>query len=71
MKVVFGALLGGLVVVVVDSFASRETALRATFFVNAAIHAGLFVFGKAKLTTAKIEAARASGTSGQPAVATA
>ena len=57
-----GAALGGLVVVVVDRFASRGTALRATWFVNAGIHLTLFLFGRAKLTTAKIEAARAEGT---------
>ena len=53
-----GAALGGLVVIVVDSFASRDVALRATWIVNGAIHVLLFVFGRRKLTTAKIEAAR-------------
>jgi hypothetical protein len=65
-----GALLGGLIVAVVDMFASRELALRATFFANALIHAGLFVFGRARLTTAQIEAARSAGTA-QSAVLTA
>ena len=31
------------------------------WFVDAAIHLGLFIAGRAKLTTAKIEAARAAG----------
>ncbi|MGD9701670.1 MAG: MFS transporter [Acidimicrobiia bacterium] len=53
-----GAALGGGVVVVVDTFASRDVALRATWVVNGAIHALLFAFGRRKLTTAKIEAAR-------------
>jgi MFS family permease len=53
-----GAALGGLVVIVVDSFASRDVALRATWIVNGAIHVLLFVFGRRKLTTARIEAAR-------------
>lgn len=55
-----GAAIGGLVVLVVDSFASRDTALRATWIVNALIHLALFVFGRSRLTTAKIEAARAA-----------
>ena len=59
-----GAALGGLVVLVVDAFASREIALRATWIANGLIHLGLFAFGRAKLTTAKIEAARAAGPQG-------
>ena len=53
-----GAALGGLVVIIVDTFASRDVALRATWIVNGAIHVLLFVFGRRKLTTARIEAAR-------------
>jgi hypothetical protein len=56
-----GAALGGAVVLVVDAFASRDVALRATWVVNGLIHVGLFAFGRARLTTAKIEAARAAG----------
>ena len=37
---------------------ARILALRSTWFAAAAVYAGLFVFGRAKLTTAKIEAAR-------------
>jgi MFS family permease len=53
-----GAALGGITVLVVDSFASRGLALRSTWFVNAGIHLGLFVLGRRYLTTPKIEAAR-------------
>ncbi len=58
-----GAALGGVIVFVVDRFASRDLALRWTWFANALIHVGLFLFGRAKLTTARIEAAR-SGAAG-------
>jgi MFS family permease len=54
-----GAALGGLTVAVVGTFASREVALRATWFVSAAIQLALFVFGRRRLTTERIEAARA------------
>ena len=57
-----GAAIGGVTVAVVSTFASREWALRSTWLVSAALHVGLFVFGRSKLTTAKIEAARAEGT---------
>jgi MFS family permease len=56
-----GAALGGAIVVVVGSFASRTAGLRTVWFVDAVIHLGLFTLGRAKLTTAKIEAARAAG----------
>ena len=42
-----GAAIGGLTVVVVDTFASREWALRATWLVSAAIHVWLYVWGRA------------------------
>ena len=59
-----GAALGGVTVAIVATFADREMALRATWIADvAAIHVGLFVFGRAKLTTEKIEAARAAGAS--------
>jgi MFS family permease len=54
-----GALAGGAVVLVVDAVASRERALRAVWLVNAAVHLGLFAFGRARLTTTRIDAARA------------
>jgi MFS family permease len=56
-----GAAVGGLTVVVVDGFASREWALRATFLVCAAIHVWLYVWGRASLTTERLEAARSEG----------
>lgn len=55
-----GALLGGATVAVVDLFASREMALRATWLVSAAIGLVLLVAGRALLTTEKLEAARAA-----------
>lgn len=54
-----GAALGGLIVWFVDRVASRDMALRWTWFANALIHIGLLVFGRAKLTTERIDAARA------------
>lgn len=56
-----GAVLGGLVVQVVDRFASAEMALRSVWFVSGGIHAVLFVFGRKLLTTERLEAARAAG----------
>jgi len=58
-----GAALGGLTVVVVSTFASRDVALRSTWLLSAAINIGLFIFGRSRLTTEKIEAARAAGVS--------
>jgi MFS family permease len=56
-----GAALGGLIVAVVGSALSRSSGLRAVWFADAAIHLGLFIAGRSKLTTAKIESARAAG----------
>ncbi len=56
-----GAAAGGLIVLVVDAFASREVALRSVFFVVSAILGILFVWGRPLLTTEKLEAARAAG----------
>jgi MFS family permease len=61
-----GAALGGLTVLVVDAAATRDWALRATWLLNAAIHLALWTFGRAKLTTAKIEAARVAAVSPSP-----
>jgi predicted MFS family arabinose efflux permease len=58
-----GAALGGATVAIVATFAGREWALRSTWLLSAAIHFGLFIFGRTKLTTEKIEAARAAGAS--------
>jgi hypothetical protein len=59
-----GAAIGGVLVFVVERIGDRELALRATYFATAAVYVGLFVFGRPKLTTEKIEAARAAGTAG-------
>ena len=56
-----GAALGGLIVAVIGATNSRFTGLHVVWFADAAIHLGLFIFGRNKLTTAKIEAARAAG----------
>ena len=53
-----GAALGGVIVWVLERQVDRDFALRATWFVQAAIIGGCFVFGRAKLTTEKMEAAR-------------
>jgi MFS family permease len=53
-----GAALGGITVTVVSHLANRRVALRSAFFLDAAIYATLFVIGRSKLTTAKLEAAR-------------
>ncbi len=55
-----GAAAGGVLVWVLERVANRDLALRSTWFACAAIHLGLFIFGRAKLTTAKIEVARAT-----------
>jgi uncharacterized membrane protein len=55
-----GAALGGLTVAIASNFLSRNWALRSVNFVNAAIYLVLFIVGRSKLTTAKIEAARGS-----------
>ncbi len=55
-----GAAIGGVTVAVVSALVDRDWALRATWFLNAAIHLVLFVVGRTKLTTAHLEAARAA-----------
>jgi MFS family permease len=63
-----GATVGGLTVWVLEQSMSREWALRSTWFAQAIVYAGLFAFGRAKLTTNKIERARAEAveTPGDP-----
>jgi predicted MFS family arabinose efflux permease len=56
-----GAAIGGATVVAIDQVASRDWALRSTWFLSGAIHLALFVVGRARLTTDKIESARAAG----------
>ena len=55
-----GAALGGITVTVVSHLANRRIALRSAFFLDAAIYACLFIIGRRKLTTAKLEAARSA-----------
>jgi MFS family permease len=55
-----GAATGGLLVWALEPSVGREWALRSTWFAVAIVHLGLFVFGRSKLTTDKIEAARAA-----------
>ena len=53
-----GALLGGTTVAVVSSVANRRIALRSAFLLDGVIYLCLFIVGRSKLTTAKLEAAR-------------
>jgi len=55
-----GAALGGLIVVVVDSFASREAALRVPWLVAGACTLLMFAVAGPRLTTARFAAARAA-----------
>ena len=59
-----GTALGGLIVWFTEIFGTREMALRMPWFVAGVLHLVLFVFAAPKLTTAKIEAARAAATDG-------
>ncbi len=54
-----GAALGGITVTVVSNLANRRIALRSAFFLESAIYTCLFLVGRSRLTTAKLEAARA------------
>ncbi len=56
----FGALLGGVIIAIAEAWgASRGAALRAPWIVAAVLHIPLLVFAGPKLTTRRIEAARA------------
>lgn len=57
-----GAAIGGMWVWTVERLVDREFALRSTWFVVGGIHAVLFVVGRSKLTTERLEAARAAAT---------
>jgi MFS family permease len=54
-----GAAIGGVTVTVVSHLVNRRFALRSAFFLDATIYACLFIAGRRRLTTAKLEAARA------------
>jgi MFS family permease len=56
-----GSLLGGVVVWVGTQFVDRPDALRWPFFVSAVAHVLLLIYAAPKLTTARIEKARAEG----------
>jgi MFS family permease len=53
-----GALMGGATVAIVSQFADRSVALRCAFLLDGLIYLCLFIVGRSKLTTAKLEAAR-------------
>jgi MFS family permease len=55
-----GAALGGVTVVLTEVWGSRDLALRMPFFVAGALNIALFVVARSKLTTEKIDAARAA-----------
>lgn len=57
-----GAAFGGTLVWLVERQFDRDIALRSTWFAQAAIYVGLYVFGRARLTTDKLEAARTAAT---------
>lgn len=53
-----GSLIGGILVVVVDTFASRDAALRVPFVVSAAAHVLLLAWALPRLNTGEIDAAK-------------
>jgi predicted MFS family arabinose efflux permease len=57
-----GSAIGGVWVWAMERQVGREFALRSTWFLVGAIHVALFLFGRAKLTTERIEAARSAAT---------
>ncbi len=57
-----GSIVGGVIVIVGDAAFTRETALRLPWLIAGSLYFVLFVFAAPKLTTAKIEAARAAVT---------
>ena len=61
-----GAALGGLIVVIVDLFASRDVALRMPWLIAGVMSLLLFAIAGPRLTTAKFAAARAAALAGQP-----
>ena len=55
-----GAAASGLIVFVVDRYTTRDWALRSVWLADALVHAGLFVFGRSRLSTARLESVRAA-----------
>jgi MFS family permease len=65
-----GALVGGLVVAVTERLGDRELALRMPWFVAAVCEFVLFLYAVPRLTTARMEAARAAAAApAEPATA--
>lgn len=62
-----GALVGGSLVVVIDTVASRETALRLPLVISGAAHVLLLVYALPRLNTGEIEAAKAAHAAHAPA----
>ena len=58
-----GSLVGAVVVGVADQYTTRELALRLPFVIAVVGYLALLAFGSRRLTTARIEAARAAGMS--------
>jgi MFS family permease len=59
-----GSFIGGSIVTILSGVIGRDSALRAPYFVAAILSIGIIFYARPKLTTAKIEATRASSTSG-------
>jgi hypothetical protein len=55
-----GAIVGGLIVVATERLADRELALRMPWFVSGGIQLAMLVWAAPRLTTARMDAARAS-----------
>lgn len=55
-----GSVIGGVIVAMLEPAVGREIALRAPFFVAAAITAGLFVYALPRLNSTRIEEAKAA-----------
>ncbi len=66
-----GLAIGGVLVSVTEAAGGRELGLRMPWFVTAAAYALLFFYAAPKLTTAKLEAARAEGIAAKEAEAAA
>jgi hypothetical protein len=56
-----GSLFGGLVVAAAGTVVSREMSLRLPYLIAVIGNLALLAFGSRRLTTARIEAARAAG----------
>ncbi len=59
-----GSLAGGLIVAITDAVAGRELALRMPWFIAAAGQLAVFVYAAPRLTTGRMDSARAAATIG-------